>query len=217
VQQLADRNLLQTRAFSVYLGPEEPDAVGHLLLGGIDKAKQGDHLFTLPVNRPWTVDYSSFTLNYAGPEPSLVFPIGPGNETDWDTGAPFWGLPSALFNAIADVFEIPSSVRVQRNGPFQVDCRYRDVLHTTLEVGFSGNATIAIPLGQLVTKIGPGHCVTFVLPGLGGQDDAVAATNFAAPFLRNVYATYNLDALTVSFSQVKHTDKQDIVAIAPLA
>jgi hypothetical protein len=215
VQQLADRKVLKTRAFSIYLGPEEPDAVGHLLLGGIDKAKQGDHLFTIPVNRPWTVEYSSFTVNYPGPKPGKVFPIGPGNETDWDTGAAFWGLPSAVFDAIADVFGIPASVRSQSNGPFRVDCRHRNVVDTTLEVGFPGNATIAIPLGRLVTKIGPQHCVTFILPGIGGGGTAEVATNFGAPFLRNVYATFNLDDLTVSFSQVKYTDKQDIVAIAP--
>ncbi|KAL7955137.1 hypothetical protein V8C34DRAFT_292530 [Trichoderma compactum] len=40
VQQLSDRDILKTRAFSIYLGRDEPHATGHLLLGGVDEAKR---------------------------------------------------------------------------------------------------------------------------------------------------------------------------------
>lgn len=33
------------------------------------------------------------------------------------------------------------------------------------------------------------------------------------PFLRSVYATYNLDSLELSYSQVKYTEEEQIVAI----
>ncbi len=82
-QQLSDRGILQTRAFSIYLGSDDQDTVGHLLLGGIDKAKRGGPVFTLPVDSPWQVEYSSFTLDHGGSTPNrTVFPYWSGKHND---------------------------------------------------------------------------------------------------------------------------------------
>lgn len=213
VQQLADRGILKTRAFSMYLGPDGPDAVGHLLLGGVDKAKQHGPIFTQSLDSPWEVEYSSFTLKQYGSTPtSTVFSIGPGNTTTWDTGAASWGLPTAVFDAVAKVLGIPADVDLKTN-PYEVDCKHRENVDTVLEVGFPGNATIKVPVGRLVTKLESDRCVTFILPGVGSPDPSPVATVFGTPFLRSVYATYNLDTLEVSFSQVKYTDEEHVVAI----
>jgi hypothetical protein len=215
VQQLSDRGILKTRAFSIYLGPDDPGATGHLLLGGVDKAKQNGPVFTLPLDSPWEVEYSSFTLDQGGSTPNrTVFPIGPGNTTTWDTGAASWGLPTAVFDAVAAVLGIPADVDLKTN-PYEVDCKHRENVDTVLEVGFPGNATIKVPVGRLVTKLDSGKCVTFILPGVGSPDPTPIATVFGAPFLRNVYATYNLETLEVTFSQVKYTNEEEIVAIPP--
>ncbi|RFU74999.1 hypothetical protein TARUN_7230 [Trichoderma arundinaceum] len=213
VQQLSDRDILKTRAFSIYLGPDDPDAVGHLLLGGVDRAKQDGPVFTLPIDSPWNPEYSDFALIQNGPTPTrTVFPIGPGNSTTWDTGASYWGLPSAAFDAIAAILGIPADVDLKTN-PYEVDCKHRENTDAVFEASFPGNATIKVPVGRLVTKLDSGKCVTFILPGIGSPEPSDTATVFGTPFLRNVYATYNLDTREISFSQVKYTDEEDIVAI----
>ncbi|TFB01690.1 hypothetical protein CCMA1212_006298 [Trichoderma ghanense] len=99
VQQLADQGIMQTRAFSIYLGENRPDAVGHLLIGGVDEAKREGPVFTQKLDKPWGMEYLSFTLDKDGKK--TVWSMGPGNETDWDTGASYWGLPTDVFNAVA--------------------------------------------------------------------------------------------------------------------
>lgn len=210
VQQLSDRDILKTRAFSVYLGPDEPDAIGHLLLGGVDEAKRDGPVFTQKLDSPWDVEYSSFTLDKGGEK--TVWPIDSGNTVTWDTGAAYLGLPTAVFNAVAAVLELPANVTSTQD-PYEVDCKHRDIVDTVLEVGFPGNGTIKIPVGRLVTKLDSGKCVTYALNGAGGPGETDTATNFGTPFLRSVYATYNLDTLELTYSQVKYTDEEQIVAI----
>ncbi|PTB62167.1 acid protease, partial [Trichoderma citrinoviride] len=223
VQQLADRGIIKTRAFSIYLAEDKPDAVGHFLIGGVDEAKREGPVFTQKLDTPWGMEYSSFTLNKSGEK--TVWPIGPGNETDWDTGASYWGLPTDVFNAVAAELGLPEDISTTEN-PYEVDCKYRDLADSVLEVGFilpmlvplfstgfPNNGTIKIPVGRLVTKLDSGKCVTFALNGVGGPGYAPVATVFGQPFLRSIYATYNLDTLEVSYSQVKYTDEERIVAI----
>ncbi|QYS99573.1 Aspartic endopeptidase [Trichoderma simmonsii] len=210
VQQLSDRDILKTRAFSIYLGQDEPHATGHLLLGGVDEAKRDGPVFTQKLDSPWEVEYSSFTLDKDGEK--TVWPIEPGNTVSWDTGAAYFGLPTAVFNAVAAVLELPANVTSTQD-PYEVDCKHRDIVDTVLEVGFPGNGTIKIPVGRLVTTLDSGKCVTYALNGIGGSGETDFATNFGAPFLRSVYATYNLDTLELTYSQVKYTDEEQIVAI----
>ncbi|KAL7811153.1 acid protease [Trichoderma gracile] len=212
VQQLADQGIIKTRAFSIYLGEDKPDAVGHLLIGGVDEAKREGPVFTQKLDTPWGMEYSSFTLEKGGKR--SVWPIGPGNETDWDTGASYWGLPTDVFTAVAAELGLPEDIDAVES-PYEVDCKYRDVADAVLEVGFPNNGVIKVPVGRLVTKLDSGKCVTFALNGTGGPGYTPVATVFGQPFLRSVYATYNLDTLEVSYSQVKYTDEERIVAIAP--
>ncbi|KAL7942045.1 aspartic peptidase domain-containing protein [Trichoderma barbatum] len=211
IQQLANRGILKTRAFSVYHGPDEPDAIGHLLLGGIDEAKRDGPVFTHKLDVPWDVEYSSFTLEKDGEK--TVWPMEPGSSADWDTGATYWGLPTVVFNAVAAALGLPENVTTTMKDPYEVDCKHRDIMDTVLEVGFPGNGTIKVPVGRLVTTLDSGRCVTYALNGVGGSSTTTVATNFGAPFLRSVYATYNLDTLEVTYSQVKYTDEERIVAI----
>ncbi|KAL6861977.1 acid protease [Trichoderma novae-zelandiae] len=214
IQQLADQGIIKTRAFSIYLGEDKPDAVGHLLIGGVDEAKREEPIFTHKLDIPWSMKYSSFTLEKGGKK--TVWPIGPGNETDWDTGASYWGLPTDVFKAVAAELGLPEDIDTTEN-PYEVDCEYRDAVDSVLQVGFPGNGTIKVPVGRLVTTLASGKCFTFALNGVGGPRYTRTATVFGTPFLRNVYATYNLDTLEVSYSQVKYTDEERIVAIAPPA
>lgn len=210
LQQLSDRDVLKTRAFSIYLGQDDPDAVGHLLLGGVDEAKRDGPVFTQTLDSPWEVEYSSFALDQGGER--TVWPIEAGNTSTWDTGAGSWGLPTVVFKTVAAVLGLPDDLDMTKN-PYEVDCKHRKIVDTVLEVGFPGNATIKVPVGRLVTKLESGKCVTFILNGNGGTGETPIATVFGAPFLRSVYATYNLDTLEVTYSQVKYTEEEQIVAI----
>lgn len=101
VQQLSDRGILKTGAFSIYFGPDEPDATGHPLLGGVGEAKRDGLVFTQKLESPWDVEYPFFTLDKDGKK--TVWPIDPGNTVTWDTGAAYFGLPTAVFNVVADL------------------------------------------------------------------------------------------------------------------
>jgi hypothetical protein len=229
ISQLAARGIIPKRAFSIYLGPDIPDAKGTLLLGGIDRAKIGGPVFTFPVvnpsafQSPYNVNFTSFELmrpeNGTAKSNTTVYPQPPGSTALLDTGNFAWGLPLDLFNDLLPVLGLPADTDPYVP-PFAVDCKLREVTDVVISVifpspsGSSAAPKIDIPLGRLITTLGgeDARCAIFVdgvEPSVGPNPNNA----FGAPFLRNVYTTFDMDALTVSFAPVRYTDEQDVMAI----
>lgn len=210
LQQLYDRKILSTRAYSVYLGPDEPDAVGTLLLGGRDKAKQGGPVHTIPMvdpksseanNAPFYVNLTSYSVTFDGKTTELD--IGTGVTGILDTGNPAWGLPAPVWVYVSAYLGINTSDTAW-SIPFAVDCKYRKPTNDFLTVGFLNNATISLTMDRLVTQLNETSCGTYAMG---------VKTVLGDVFLRNVYAVLDMDKQTVDLSEVKYTSDTDIVAL----
>jgi hypothetical protein len=219
IQQLFERGVITKRAFSVYLGPDEPNATGTLLLGGIDRAKRTGPVTVLPVVTPnsTVTNDTPFNMNYTSMAfvsdtgNTTTFPIAKGSFAPWDTGTPAWNIPQAAFEAVLQYFELPANSSDFGN-PFPVDCKFRQPTNTTLEVELLDGFVVSIPLHRLVTQLNSTACNTYVR-GLAGDGGGVGVNGWADPFLRSVYVTFDLDDAMVTVSNVRYTDEEDIVAI----
>ena len=211
VQQLTDRGVLRRRAFSVYLGPDDPDAVGTLLLGGVDKAKQAGPVIKMPLtiadDFPLQINYTSLELRQPGN--TTAFTIDPGSYSFWDTGNWMWRFPTPAFNAIAQALGIPDDVDSTASA-YPVDCAKREIENATVAVGFPGGESIQVPLGHLVSRLDDGSCISQIGAYEGNGGPSEPGNAFGAPFLRSVYVTFDLDDLTVSFSKARYTTDEDI-------
>jgi hypothetical protein len=61
VQQLYDQKILKTRAFSIYLEPDNGHSTGTLLLGGVDRAKQRGPIAILNYS---ISNYAPYNVNF---------------------------------------------------------------------------------------------------------------------------------------------------------
>jgi len=81
-----------------------------------------------------------------------------------------------------------------------------------LDIGFAGNVDIQIPLSDLVSELSDGTCASFISIG---SDDFSHPTGgpakFGDAFILSVYATFDIDALEITLSQVRITDEERIV------
>lgn len=227
LEQLYSRALVAKRAFSIYLGPDDPDATGAMIISGVDRAKQASEFVTIPMvdvgnislseNATNYVYQSSYSVTLAGNGTSVgtnttAFPLGDADKKMLvDTGTSRWDMPQAVFaNGVAPFFGIAISGDGGGNpsqlAPFTVDCAYRNASPlNTINVYFNDDKdVIRVPFAGLVTEWAPGQCIVNVDGGQGV---------FGAPFLRNVLSVYDNEKLTVSFSQVRYTDEEDIVAL----
>jgi hypothetical protein len=220
VQQLFEKGIISKRAFSVYLGPDNPNATGTLILGGIDRAKRTGPVGVLPYvnptsseasNGPFNMNYTSMSLVSATGN-STTFSIMKGSFAIWDTGNPAWGLPQAAFESVTQYFELPTNTSTGGD-PLTVDCKFRQPTTTTLNVGLLNGFVVNIPLHRLVTQLDTNTCIISVTGFSGTGSAGGVGAGWGDAFLRNVYATFDLDSGTITVSNVKYTDEEDIVAI----
>lgn len=224
LEQLYSRTLIAKRAFSIYLGPDDPDAAGAMIISGVDRAKQASQFITIPMvdvgnislseNSTNYVYQSSYSVTLAGNGTSTGtnttnFPLGDADKIMLvDTGTSRWDMPRNVFvNGVAPFFGIAiDDSNPNQLAPFAVDCAYRKASPlNTVNVYFNDDKdVIKIPFAGLVTEWAAGQCIVSVDGGQGV---------FGAPFLRNVLSVYDNEKLTVSFSQVRYTDEEDIVAL----
>jgi hypothetical protein len=221
LEQLYSKNLITNRAFSIYLGPDDPGATGAMIVSGIDKAKQASDFVTIPMadvgnititqnstNYIYQSSYS-ITLDRNGTASSTMknFTLADQDKLMLiDTGTSRWDMPHDVFvNGVAPFFNIPIDPNAYQFAPFAVDCSYRTANRSnTVNVYFNDDKdVIKIPLAGLVTEWAPGQCIN--VDGTSGI--------FGAPFLRNVLSVFDNDKQTVVFSQVRYTDEVDIVAL----
>lgn len=226
LEQLYGKSLIEKRAFSIYLGPDAPDATGAMIVSGLDRAKQASAFVNVPMADVGNATVTQNSTNYIYQSSYSVTLEGDGttagssrstttkfiiNNDDKlmliDTGVSRWDMPHDVFvNGVAPFFGIEVDPNEYQFAPFAVDCSYRIASWSnTVNVYFNNDAdVIKVPLAGLVTEFAPGQCILNV-DGTGGI--------FGAPFLRNVLSVYDNEALTVSFSQVKYTDEEDIIAL----
>lgn len=215
--QLKKASAIDRISLSVYLGPDERDVNNaEIILGGAyDKAKLGGELFTVnmvdPHNSHLTnqntnnVNVSSIEAVSGDKTIKIDSPEKEGTVYLLDTGAPYWSIPTEMFNLVSTAFGGLSATTSYYT--YIVDCKYQFPANSNgcINVEFTAGGTISVPFHTLVTDFGNGTCVTAVQPGGGNL--------LGDPFLRSVYAIFDQEDFTVSLAQVKHTQERDIVAI----
>jgi hypothetical protein len=215
IQQLRSQGAIDRRAFSVYLGPDQPHATGNLLFGGTDKAKRRGPVVKLPMldpsttaanNQPYWVKTYSMELRFAnGTNISKSFgPNGNGTYTLLDTGNPHWYMPIKIFNGVMEAFGLSKDVDTSGDW-IEVDCKYRKPSKSLLVASFQDGFEIEVPLHHLVTQFKPDTCGTRVSKSTG--------PSYGDPFLRSTYLTFDIDKKVVEMSAVKYTDETNIVKI----
>ncbi|KAM0462210.1 hypothetical protein ACHAO4_001411 [Trichoderma viride] len=209
LNQLKQKGLISRRAFSVYLGPNDADATGSLLIGGIDLAKRHGPVYKVNVedpsipaanSQPNFVSLASLELQLANGT-KLTSTYDNGTYALWDTGNPHWYVQQDLFDALTNYWGIPNPDLT--NDPV-VDCKFRKPSADSITVNIAPGVSLDVPLSSIPVDMGDGTCTVPVYP----YGDALGD-----PFLRNVYFTFDYEDLTIEFSLVKYTDETNIVKI----
>ncbi|KAH0491992.1 hypothetical protein TgHK011_003392 [Trichoderma gracile] len=209
LNQLYEHGAISRRAFSVYLGPNDPDAKGSLLFGGIDLAKRQGPVHKLKVLDP-TVPEANLQPNWVSLS-SVELQLSNGTTTTstydngtyalWDTGSPGWYFQQDMFDALTSYWGLTNP---DPNNDIIVDCKFREQSDDSIVVNLGEAVTISVPLSSLPIDNGDGTCTAPVAPWGSLMGDA---------FLRNVYFTFDYEDLTIEFSLVKYTDETNIVKI----
>jgi hypothetical protein len=212
VQALYNRRIITRRAFSLYLGPNDPDTTGTLVIGGIDRAKRQGPVYkremrdpTHPeaLQQPNQIQVVSYYLDRAdGSKFDFAYPKDTPSYHLWDSGSPQWYMPTDLFWEVTAYFGLPSTID-SMDTHYEVDCSYRKPTKHALTVSMADDADIPIPMHTLVTKVGD-TCSIDVGPWDGAMGNS---------FLRGLYVTFDYDTLTLEFAQANYTSETDIVKI----
>lgn len=213
MQQLADRGLISHRVFSIYLGPNNLNATGQLVLGGVDRAKRDGPVHTARMRpdqsgQPNHIQVLNAALRDADGSTvaSYSLPADQQNDPLLDSGTARWDLPTPVFTAVMAKLG-NADLRPLKYG-YEADCKLRgpdskEVIVATLE----GNVDVEVPLSRVVGEFDGTRCITYVSnggTGSGGLGDE---------FMRSIYATFDYDARTIHYSKAKYTDETDIVAV----
>lgn len=213
IQQLYDRGVIGSRAFSVYLGPDDRGVIGTLLLNGVDRAKQSGPVHTIKMNDPtsYMTDQTPNIVNYT----SFAFTNSTGSYTNLaregensaflDTGNPYFSIDPQTFAAVVDYYGLRYDPSVFPDN-YEVDCSFRSRTDASITVTFAPGVVFEMTMDRFVTMLDDGKCVTYLAP------DGPA---FGDPLLRSLYVVFDIDNAEVRLSYARYTDESDIVAIRP--
>ncbi|KAL7929336.1 aspartic endopeptidase [Trichoderma chlorosporum] len=209
LNQLYEHGVISRRAFSVYLGPNDADAKGSLLLGGIDLAKRQGPVHKLNVLDPTTpaaneqpnwISLSSLELQLANGT-NVTSTYDNGTYALWDTGSPGWYVQQDMFDALTSYWGLSNP---DPNDTLFVDCKFREPSNDSIAVNLGPGVVINVPLSSLPIDNGDGTCTAPVAP---------FGTLLGDAYLRNVYFTFDYEDLTIEFSLAKYTNETNIVKI----
>ncbi|UKZ82782.1 hypothetical protein TrVFT333_010580 [Trichoderma virens FT-333] len=200
LNQLYEHGVISRRAFSVYLGPNDADAKGSLLIGPVYKLDVQDPTITAANEQPNWVSLSSLELQLANGT-KVTSTYDNGTYALWDTGSPGWFVQQDLFDALTSYWGLTNP---DPNDTLFVDCKFREPSDDFIAVNLGQGAIINVPLSSLPIDNGDGTCTAPVAPFGNLLGDA---------YLRNVYFTFDYDNLTIEFSLAKYTDEKNIVKI----
>ena len=200
---MVEQGIINTQAYSIFLN-EIDDSEGSILFGGVDSSKFEGELATLPIvendNQGFppfsdmTVKLSTFSIMN---EDNTLFSTSGDLSMNslLDTGTASLILPQEFTDKIFQQVGAKSDGR----GGATVPCSAAN-MSVTLEFGFQGK-TISVPISSLVTVSVDGR-----------QDDCQFLLNsdvtdglsvLGDPFLRAVYAVFDLDNKEISIAQAK--------------
>jgi hypothetical protein len=228
LNQLYERDVIPRRAFSIYLGKDEPQVDNALLvINGQDIAKQASAPFTVAMVTPqdmnsagavpslFHINVTSFALTFSvasattaseALQPTTTtqtFKLAPTDQVGLvDTGNANWYLPGSVWTAVSQYFHI--STNSSYNGPYTVDCGFQnaDLEENRINVYFNHDRdVVSIPLASLVSTFSPDKCAVWLDGGGNG---------LGAPFIRQIWALFDQDGFELQIANVRHTEEVNI-------
>ncbi|CAH6722598.1 aspartic proteinase 3 [[Candida] jaroonii] len=207
--KLRSEGIIQRAAYSLYLGSNDAET-GTILFGAVDHAKYEGTLKSVPIVNTLEdygyvdaarleINIDSVNLKNSSGEVAVNYYKYPALL---DTGSTLSYFPSAVLSKLADQLALRYN---SYYGAYLIDCDYDN--EGSIDFDFSG-VKINAPLNDFVYETNTtSSCFFGILPGY--------STYFLLGdnFLRNAYVVYDLDDLTISLAQVKHTDEEDIEII----
>ena len=205
-QAMADANLIQSSAFSLWLDDLEANT-GNILFGGIDTQKFHGTLSTLPI-QPEFNTFAEFIITLTGLSltqngQTQTFNQDLPTPVLFDSGSSLTYLPNDLTQAIF------TGLKVTYDGQQQTaycDCRLADT-SDTLDFTFT-NPKISVPMSELAINPGPnpdGSIATFddgtplCIFGISPADGTTAV--LGDTFIRSAYLVYDLGNNEISIGQ----------------
>lgn len=208
VDQLADKGVTDTKAFSLALGSKD-EQEGVVIFGGLDTGKFTGTLETLPiipakespdqVPRYW-VNMTSLGLN--PPSGKKKQYTNTTLAVFLDSGATLTLLPTALANSIAADF---GAKAMDANGFYPVDCALNN-LPGTVDFAF-GNVTIQVPYNEFIRELPTGFGTQCFL-GISPNEDFVLLGD---TMLRSAYGTDFLHAMSNTPNVSRKTNSHSAV------
>jgi hypothetical protein len=220
--QLKNASIIDVMSTSIYLGRDDGKVKNaQMLIGGAyDKAKVEGELFTIEMVNPHDLQLANGQTNSVNVTAiEVVLDGGNGTAETYgekdvgvpvllDTGIAAWYMTNKIFAAVYHGLggqgDVPAGTRY-----VPVNCIYRDPNHTKsyISVEFGTAGMIKVPLSALVSQFDDGTCGSFIM----ARGDSVST--MGDPFLRGVYSIFDQENWTISLSQVRHTDEEEIVQI----
>lgn len=199
VDQLAEQDITDTKAFSLALGDKQ-EQEGVIIFGGLDRGKFTGTLHTLPVIPPedapdgagrYWVDLQYIAHTHDSGK-TFRYPDS-ATAVFLDSGATLSLLPHDLADSIASDFQ---SLGIDDTGLYVVDCAL-DETPGTLDFAFDG-ITIHVPHDELVRQFvdTEGNDVCYL--GIGRSEDFVLLGD---SMLRSTYAVFDQENYAVHIAQ----------------
>ncbi|EWC45108.1 hypothetical protein DRE_06247 [Drechslerella stenobrocha 248] len=205
VTQMVQQNLINSRAYSVWLNDLNADA-GEILFGGVDTGKFAAPLTTIPLSRRQGMDNATdFIISLRG----LTVTNGSGdiqvlmNETQTvpallDTGASFTYLPRDIANELITL--VGAKTIPEYKGP-AVNCSKRS-LEGSVNFEFAGttiNVNIRDFIIEATDEKNADNSVLCYFGIIGVESGSVLT--LGDTFLRSAYVVYDMDNEEVSIGQ----------------
>ncbi|KAF3925749.1 Barrierpepsin [Dactylellina cionopaga] len=205
ITQMVNQNLINSRAYSIWLNDLNADA-GEILFGGIDTGKFVQPLTTIPLSKRTGFDHATdfiislqgLTITNEADETRVLMNESRAIPALLDTGASFTYLP---LDVAAQLTELVGAVTVpEYKGP-AVNCSKRG-LEGSVNFQFAG-ATIKVNLRDFIIEATEeanedNHILCYF--GILGMTPGNVLT-LGDTFLRSAYVVYDMDNEEVSIGQ----------------
>lgn len=207
--KLRSEGIIKKAAYSLYLGNNDAET-GTILFGAVDNAKYEGTLKSLPIVNTLEdygylnaarleINIDSVNLKNSSGDLAVNYYKYPALL---DTGSTLSYFPPGVISRLADALSLRYNSYYEA---YLIDCDYDN--EGSIDFDFSG-VKINAPLTDFVYETNSSSsCFFGILPGYSSY--FLLGDNF----LRNAYVVYDLEDLTISLAQVKHTDDEDIEMI----
>ena len=219
VNQYYEQGLIGSRSFSIYLGDGGRIPCGHIIMGGMDKAKRWDRIFKPSMldpigdkgGKPYVVkvfDTKIQTLEFE-PGPYHQYPKG-GVNFLLSTESTRWAFPKKMIHVLLKRWKAPDADTTKR---VRLHCAYRlsgTDIYQRINFGYN--------MQRKEDKVN-----VMIAPGTVQLEDESCATDFEETemggtlgnaFLRGVYLTMNYESMTMELVQADHRAQKRLKVIA---